>query len=322
MTLLRKSSTLFLMAMFTIMSVLLGAAASHIVIPSSAFAQTSSSLIQDIFDSAQQEEETDSSSSAAVSSARDNTNTDIADTSADDNTQTDTNTQSFDLDLNQDVEAEVENEAEQATGNLVLPDQDDAQEDTTPPTLTVPEDITEEVTSSDGAVVTFTVTAEDDVDGTATLDENDRLIQDDVGGDITISCSPPSGSTFPIGESVVECTATDEAGNTATESFTVTVVIGCAGEPATIVGTPGDDNLVGTDGRDVIAALAGNDRVEARGGDDLICGDAGDDVMIGEDGHDSLNSVDGVVNNDNLDGGTGTDTCTSDPDPEVNCELP
>jgi hypothetical protein len=28
------------------------------------------------------------------------------------------------------------------------------------------------------------------------------------------------------------------------------------------------------------------------------------------------------VNNDSLDGGPDTDTCTSDPDPEVNCELP
>ena len=97
------------------------------------------------------------------------------------------------------------------------------EEDTTPPTLNVPEDITVQATSPDGAVVTFTVTAEDNVDGTATLDENNMLIQDDVGGDITISCDPPSGSTFPIGETVVQCTATDEAGNTATASFTVTV---------------------------------------------------------------------------------------------------
>jgi hypothetical protein len=41
--------------------------------------------------------------------------------------------------------------------------------------------------------------------------------------------------------------------------------------------------------------------------------------MNGEAGDDTLDSVDGVVNNDELDGGTGTDTCSSDPDPEVNC---
>jgi predicted PurR-regulated permease PerM len=62
MTLLRKSIPQFLMAMFTVMGVLLGTAASHVVvIPSSAFAQTSS-LAQDIVNLAQQEE-TDQSSS-------------------------------------------------------------------------------------------------------------------------------------------------------------------------------------------------------------------------------------------------------------------
>jgi hypothetical protein len=146
MTLLRKSIPLFLMAMFTVMGVLLGTAASHVVVkPSSAFAQTSSSLAQDIVDSAQQEE-TDQSSSAA-----------------------DDNTQSFDLDLEQEVEAEVENEAEQAAGNVALQDQDDGQEqeeDTTPPTLIVPEDITEEATGPDGSEVLFEVTAQDNVDGT------------------------------------------------------------------------------------------------------------------------------------------------------------
>ena len=96
--------------------------------------------------------------------------------------------------------------------------------DTTLPTITVPEDITVQATSgSDVAVVTFEVTAEDDVDGTATLDEGNTLTQDDVGGDITITCDPASGSEFSIGETEVECTATDAAGNIGTASFTVTV---------------------------------------------------------------------------------------------------
>jgi hypothetical protein len=218
MTLLRKSIPLFLVMvmMFTIMYALLGAAASaNVVIPSSssAFAQTASlSLAQDIIDSVQQEETDQSSSSSSA---------------ADDTTQTNTNTQSFDLDLEQEVEAEVENTAEQATGNLALPDQDAAQEqeeDTTPPTLIVPEDITEEATSSDGTVVRFEVIAEDNVDGAATLDEENTLIQDDdVGGSVTISCDSSSGSVFPIGNTEVECTATDEAGNIGRASSTVTV---------------------------------------------------------------------------------------------------
>src|SRR5215218_9255506 len=60
-------------------------------------------------------------------------------------------------------------------------------EDTTPPVITVPEDITEEATSPDGAEVSFEeeVTAEDDVDGA-----------------VDVSCDYNSGDTFPIGETV------------------------------------------------------------------------------------------------------------------------
>jgi TolB protein len=98
------------------------------------------------------------------------------------------------------------------------------EEDTTPPVLTVPENMIVEATSEQGAEVTYTVTAEDNVDGNATLEaDGSTIIQDDVGGDIDISCEPASGSTFPIGNTTVQCSATDEAGNTATESFTVTV---------------------------------------------------------------------------------------------------
>jgi hypothetical protein len=98
------------------------------------------------------------------------------------------------------------------------------EEDTTPPTLTVPEDIVVEATGEQGAEVTYTVTAEDNVDGSATLEEDGTTVtQDDVGGDVDISCEPASGTTFPIGDTEVECSATDEAGNTGTASFTVTV---------------------------------------------------------------------------------------------------
>ena len=98
------------------------------------------------------------------------------------------------------------------------------EEDTTPPVLTVPDNMVVEATSPLGAKVNYTVTAQDNVDGNATLEEDGTTVtQDDVGGNITISCEPPSGSVFPIGDTEVECSATDEAGNTGTESFTVTV---------------------------------------------------------------------------------------------------
>jgi hypothetical protein len=78
--------------------------------------------------------------------------------------------------------------------------------DTTAPVITVPEDITEEATGPDGAQVSFEVSAEDDVDGP-----------------VDVSCDHNSGGTFPIGDTIVTCTAEDFAGNTAEESFTITV---------------------------------------------------------------------------------------------------
>jgi dipeptidyl aminopeptidase/acylaminoacyl peptidase len=81
-----------------------------------------------------------------------------------------------------------------------------SEEDTTPPVLTVPDDMVVEATSAEGAEVTYTVTAQDNVDGNDTLEEDGTTItQDDVGGDITISCDPPSGSVFPIGNTTVQC---------------------------------------------------------------------------------------------------------------------
>jgi Ca2+-binding RTX toxin-like protein len=52
------------------------------------------------------------------------------------------------------------------------------------------------------------------------------------------------------------------------------VKVMCLGQPATIVGTPGDDDLMGTAGDDMIAGLRGNDRIDGLEGDDLICGNA------------------------------------------------
>jgi hypothetical protein len=79
--------------------------------------------------------------------------------------------------------------------------------DTTPPVITPPGDITAEATGPEGAVVTFEPTAEHPVDGA-----------------VAVSADPPSGSTFPLGETTVNLSATSVAGNTATAHFKVTVV--------------------------------------------------------------------------------------------------
>jgi len=78
--------------------------------------------------------------------------------------------------------------------------------DTTPPVLSLPSDITAQATGPSGAVVTFSATAEDAVDGV-----------------VPVVCIPASGSTFPLGTTKVDCSATDTSGNKATGSFKVTV---------------------------------------------------------------------------------------------------
>jgi hypothetical protein len=80
--------------------------------------------------------------------------------------------------------------------------------DTNPPFLSLPNSPhTREATSAAGAVVTYFASANDSVDGP-----------------ITPSCSPASGSTFPLGPTTVNCSVSDSRGNTRTGSFTVSVV--------------------------------------------------------------------------------------------------
>ncbi len=78
--------------------------------------------------------------------------------------------------------------------------------DATPPVITVPADIAVNAINPAGVVVEFTVTATDE----------DPL-------NPTVTCTPPSGSVFAIGDTQVECTATDAAGNSASASFIVHV---------------------------------------------------------------------------------------------------
>ena len=79
--------------------------------------------------------------------------------------------------------------------------------DTTPPVVIPPPNQVAEATGPSGAIVNYPPP-------TAT---------DNVGVTVGPSCSPLSGSTFPIGVTTVNCTAEDAAGNVGTASFTVTV---------------------------------------------------------------------------------------------------
>jgi large repetitive protein len=82
----------------------------------------------------------------------------------------------------------------------------------------------------------------------------------------------------------------------------------CAGKPAEIIGTSGDDQgagaLTGTSGGDVILSLEGDDEIDGGGGNDRICAGPGNDEATGGDGNDRIQGGQG---NDMLVGGDGDD---------------
>lgn len=79
-------------------------------------------------------------------------------------------------------------------------------QDGTPPVITTPVRVSKLPTEPEGAIVTFVVTATDNVDGYP-----------------PVTCVPASGSRFPMGTTTVTCTASDISGNAASRSFPVDV---------------------------------------------------------------------------------------------------
>ena len=98
--------------------------------------------------------------------------------------------------------------ATDAAGNPSLPSDSTyaTPRDVSSPVVTVSSSITAEATSPSGAVVTFSTSATDDIDGS-----------------IVPICNRVSGSTFPIGLTTVTCTATDHAGNIGSAILGITV---------------------------------------------------------------------------------------------------
>jgi len=78
--------------------------------------------------------------------------------------------------------------------------------DTTPPVVTVPASFAVAAPDPSGAVVTYSASATDNLDGP-----------------LTPVCSPASGTKFPVGGTTVTCSATDAHSNTGQASFVVTV---------------------------------------------------------------------------------------------------
>jgi len=75
-----------------------------------------------------------------------------------------------------------------------------------PPALSVPANLAVEAQTAAGALVTYEASAMDAADGP-----------------VSVNCMPASGSPFPLGTTVVRCSAMNSYGNVATASFSVTV---------------------------------------------------------------------------------------------------
>ena len=118
-------------------------------------------------------------------------------------------------------------------------------QDTTPPSVTPPAPVTAEATGPSGAAVNYGLASANDL----------------VDGSVAVSCSPISGSTFPLGSNTVTCTATDSHGNTG--SATTTVLVQDTTPPTvhaprsiTVV-APAGTNVLDSSNPEIAAFLAG-----------------------------------------------------------------
>jgi hypothetical protein len=115
--------------------------------------------------------------------------------------------------------------------------------DSTPPVLRLPSNVVEEATSSLGARVRFSTSATDHVDGV-----------------VPVACTPSSGTSFPLGATLVTCSAVDRSGFAAIGDFLVTVL---DNRPPTLE-LPGSltEEATSRDGAQVQFAASATDQVD------------------------------------------------------------
>ena len=94
-------------------------------------------------------------------------------------------------------------------------------QDTEPPILTLPGNMTVAATDASGAVVTYSATAYDEAEGS-----------------VPVTCNPSSGSLFPLGVTTVVCTATDTSLNEAVGTFDVNVTDQAAPSISSVTAAP------------------------------------------------------------------------------------
>jgi hypothetical protein len=112
-----------------------------------------------------------------------------------------------------------------SAGHAVMSDPVTVTVDRTPPQVSVPAHIAASTTGTH-AVVPYEASAFDSRDGT-----------------LAAACMPAPGSAFSVGDTLVTCSATDTAGNTASASFTVTVTFTDTAPPAIASVVPSQASL-------------------------------------------------------------------------------
>jgi len=125
--------------------------------------------------------------------------------------------------------------------------------DTVPPTITLPvSPVIAEASGPQGSIVNF-----------------NAIATDDTSKNVSAQCIPPSGSTFGIGDTTVECTAVDGAGNENKGSFTIrvqdTIPPSTVLESSKVSWMGRIDNQGNTISDDVGFAFSGFDKVGVRG---------------------------------------------------------
>ncbi|MDX2239097.1 MAG: choice-of-anchor D domain-containing protein [Leptolyngbyaceae cyanobacterium bins.302] len=124
---------------------------------------------------------------------------------------------------------------------------------------------------------------------------------------LTFSGTPTAGD---VGTVLIDLTATDIFGGTATDTFVVTInpapilPINGTNESDTIVGTATNDRIFGLGGHDILSGDLGDDEIWGGVGNDRLYGQYGNDQLYGESGNDQLHGGSG---NDWLVGGEGDD---------------
>jgi hypothetical protein len=131
-------------------------------------------------------------------------------------------------------------------------------QDTTPPSVHVPADISLPATSASGGTRTFSASATDTVDVTDAA-----------------TCSPSSGSIFPTGVTHVTCTATDHAGNNGSASFSITVT-----DPAPVIHVPGNQTATATGASGAAVSFAASASDIADGNDPLTCSPGSGSIFV------------------------------------------